>query len=82
MARVGGTILCLAALAVAAVFLWGVYQGGQWGYWAIAIPVTVGFLAILALLFWIGWTMLTSEAEVTALPPSQEGASKTTGKTS
>ncbi|MDP2952203.1 MAG: hypothetical protein Q8O76_02660 [Chloroflexota bacterium] len=82
MSKISGIILCLAALAVAAVFLWAVFQGGVAAYWAVAIPVAVGLLGILALIFWIGWTMLTTEAEPAALPATPEKSSETKGKAS
>lgn len=82
MSKISGIILCLAALAVAAVFLWAVFQGGAAGYWAVAIPVAAGLLGILALIFWIGWTMLTTEAETPALPATPEKSGETKGKAS
>ncbi len=49
-----GTWLCLAALVAAGLFVAGVVQGS---YWALAIPVAVGVLAVLQLVFWIGYTI-------------------------
>jgi len=54
--RLLGGVLCAAIAVVAIVFLWGV---STQSYWALAIPVTVGFLGVLAMGFWIGWTILT-----------------------
>jgi hypothetical protein len=54
--RVWGALLCGAIIIVAIVFLWGV---SLQSYWALAIPVIIGFLGVLALGFWIGWTILT-----------------------
>jgi len=63
-----GGLLCAAIVAVALIFLWGVSARS---YWALAIPVAVGFLGILAMGFWIGWTILTIRtAPPTAEPPS------------
>jgi len=32
-------------------------------YWAVAIPVVIGFLGMLSLGFWIGWTMAVTKIE-------------------
>lgn len=63
--RLWGGILCLGILGVAIVFLWGI---SVQNYWALAIPVAVGFLGILGLGFWIGWTILT----IRTTPPTPE----------
>ena len=63
--RFWGAVLCLVIAVVAAVFLWGVFAGS---YWALAIPVMIGFLGILGLGFWIGWTILT----IKTTPPAPE----------
>jgi hypothetical protein len=60
-----GGVLCAAITVVAIVFLWGV--SGR-SYWALAIPVMIGFLGVLAMGFWIGWTILTIK---TAPPPAE-----------
>jgi len=65
--RIWGGLLCLAIMVVSFIFLWGISVRS---YWALAIPVTVGFLGILALGFWIGWTILT----IKTAPPSPEPA--------
>ncbi len=63
--RFWGGFLCAAILVVAVIFLWGV---SVQSYWALAIPVVIGFLGILTLGFWIGWTILT----IKTTPPAQE----------
>jgi hypothetical protein len=63
-----GGLLCAAIVIVALIFLWGVSVRS---YWALAIPVMVGFLGILAMGFWIGWTILT----IKTVPPAAEPAS-------
>ncbi|MDI6753459.1 MAG: hypothetical protein QME78_03585 [Thermodesulfobacteriota bacterium] len=63
--RVWGALLCLAILGVAIFFLWGI---SVQSYWALAIPVLIGFLGILTLGFWIGWTILTIKTS----PPAPE----------
>jgi hypothetical protein len=68
--RVWGAFLCAAIIVVAIFFLWGIsFQN----YWALAIPVSIGFLGILALGFWIGWTILT----IKTTPPAAESTSQT-----
>ena len=66
--RVWGALFCLAIIIVAIIFLWGV---SLQSYWALAIPVIIGFLGILALGFWIGWTILT----IKTTPPAAESSS-------
>jgi hypothetical protein len=63
--RFWGALLCLAIGVVAVVFLWGIFAQS---YWALAIPVMMGFLGILGLGFWIGWTILT----IKTTPPASE----------
>jgi len=62
--RIVGGLICLATVLVGALFIWGI---ALQNYWAIAVPVIIGFLAVLALAFWIGWTMAVTEIE----PPPQ-----------
>ena len=63
MSRVGGMLICLVTVVVAALFLWGIVAGPPWSFWAVAVPVILGFLAVLALVFWIGWTMASAGRE-------------------
>ena len=65
--RVWGAFLCIAIIGVAMVFVWGI---SIQSYWALAIPVMIGFLGILALGFWIGWTILTLKITPPAPEPS------------
>lgn len=72
--RIWGGFLCAAILIVSVIFLWGI---SVQSYWALAIPVMLGFLGILAMGFWIGWTILTIKtAPPTAepSPPSSSGS--------
>ena len=64
--RVWGGLLCVAIAVVAVIFLWGV---SAQSYWALAIPVMVGFLGVLAMGFWIGWTILTIKTAPTVPEP-------------
>lgn len=66
-ARIGGVVICLLVLVVAGLFIWGLTLP-DWRFWTVAVPVAVGFLGVLALGFWIGWTMASTKVE---LPPPQ-----------
>ncbi len=63
--RFWGGLLCGAIVIAALIFLWGI---SAQSYWALAIPVMVGFLGVLAMGFWIGWTILT----IKTAPPAPE----------
>ena len=72
--RLWGALLCAAITGVGIVFLWGIFIRS---YWALAIPVMIGFLGILALAFWIGWTILTIKTTPPAPnPPEKDSAEK------
>jgi ubiquinone/menaquinone biosynthesis C-methylase UbiE len=58
--RLQGLLLCLATSVAAVLFLIGIVMKN---YWALAIPVAVGFLWLLGLGFWIGWTLFTIKVE-------------------
>jgi len=58
--RIVGGLICLGTILVGIAFIWGI---ALQNYWAIAIPVIIGFLGVLALGFWIGWTMAVTEIE-------------------
>jgi hypothetical protein len=58
--RVQGLLLCLATVVAAVLFVIGIVMRN---YWALAIPVAIGFLWLLGLGFWIGWTLLTIKVE-------------------
>jgi hypothetical protein len=70
--RVLGGLLCLGTAAGAALFLYGVAVKS---YWAIALPLTALVLFVLGLVFWIGWTIATvqANAEGEPLPPPGGG---------
>jgi len=72
--RLIGILLCILAIVAAGLFIWGIAAGS---YWAVAVPVAIGFIAVMALVFWIGWTMAT-EVPVTPAKekPSNPNASK------
>jgi hypothetical protein len=54
--RIQGLLLCLLTVAAAVLFLIGVACKS---YWALAVPVAMGFLWLMGMGFWIGWTLLT-----------------------
>lgn len=54
--KVQGLAICLGSALAAVLFLVGVAMKS---YWALAIPVGIGFFWLLGLVFWIGWTLLT-----------------------
>ncbi len=58
--RVQGLLICIGTVVAAILFLIGVFMKS---YWALAIPVAIGFLWLLGLAFWIGWTLLTIRVE-------------------
>lgn len=58
---IGGVIfiLCVAvAIAYTFAIFWPALEAIR--IWVIGIPVLIGFLAILAIGAWIGWTMATT----------------------
>jgi hypothetical protein len=70
--RMVGVLICLGTVLVGVAFILGIaFQS----YWAIAIPVVIGFVGVLALAFWIGLTMAVTEIEA---PPqaTEESASE------
>ena len=67
-----GGVICLVCVVVAIFYVvtlfvptWGTAIGitldaGAVQFWLIAVPVLIGFVAILAIGAWIGWTMATT----------------------
>ena len=67
-----GGLVCLGAALAAALFLYGIAVES---YWALALPLAVGVLFVLGLVFWIGWTILTVQIEAEGPPlETAEGA--------
>ncbi|MBW1708317.1 MAG: methyltransferase domain-containing protein [Deltaproteobacteria bacterium] len=58
--RIQGLVLCLVTFLAALLFLVGIFAKN---WWALAIPVAIGFFWLLGLGFWIGWTLLTIQVE-------------------
>ena len=71
-----GGVICLVCVVVAILYVIGLFfyqpivdaipalgffgEASAVQFWLIAIPVLVGFVAILAIGAWIGWTMATT----------------------
>lgn len=75
--RILGGLLCVGTVALGALFLYGLAVRS---YWAVALPLAALLLFVLALVFWIGWTIATVQidAEGEALaPPGGPGAATT-----
>jgi energy-coupling factor transporter transmembrane protein EcfT len=60
-----GMIICAATIVGALVFLAGVVRRS---YWALALPVTGGFLGALYVAFWIGRALIATPIE----PPADD----------
>ena len=74
-----GLLIFIACVIIAIAYTVGlflpVFEGFR--FWIVAVPVFIGFVAILAIGAWIGWTMAT-----TPLPkPIEEITSETNEKT-
>jgi uncharacterized membrane protein YesL len=59
--QMAGAFIMFGAVAQMILFLWG---AARKSYAALALPVMAALGGISALAFWIGWTMLTTEAEL------------------
>jgi hypothetical protein len=75
--RLLGGLVCAGALLAGLLFLYGLAVES---YWAIALPVAIGFVFVLWLVFWIGWTIATVRVEASGspLPPPGGGPSAPT----
>jgi hypothetical protein len=69
-AQTTGVVLMAGALLQLLLFVIG---ASRRSYLALALPVTAAMTALTALTFWVGWTMLTIEADEDEdlEPPSQ-----------
>ena len=70
--RVGGTLICLISLVLAALFIWGLIAGGEWRLWAIAIPVIIGTSIALGIGFSIGRLMAFTKIDESPEQDSKE----------
>lgn len=66
--RIVGGLICLATVLAGIAFIWGI---ALQSYWAIAVPVIIGLFGVLALAFWIGWTMAVTEIEAPPQAPEE-----------
>jgi hypothetical protein len=55
-ARRQGVWICTLSCVLTIIFLYGLWHGS---YWTLAIPVAIGVLTVLWLMFWIGYTIST-----------------------
>lgn len=62
-ARIIAAIICAGSLALAVAFLAALWQRS---YWALGVPVGMGVLGLLWMIFLIGWAIVTQR---TTLPP-------------
>ncbi len=60
-----GLMICAVAIFTALTFLTGVMRRS---YWALALPVTGGFLGALYIAFWIGRALIATPIE----PPADD----------
>jgi energy-coupling factor transporter transmembrane protein EcfT len=60
-----GLIICAITIVTAIIFLAGVLRRS---YWAVALPVTGGFLGALYVAFWIGRALISTPIE----PPADD----------
>ena len=60
-----GIIICAVSVFGAIAFLSGVMRRS---YWALALPVTGGFLGALYVIFWIGRALIATPIE----PPADD----------
>ncbi len=60
-----GLIICAITVMTGATFLGGIMRRS---YWALALPVTGGFLGALYVAFWIGRALIATPIE----PPADD----------
>lgn len=60
-----GLIICVTTIMTAVMFLAGVLRRS---YWALALPVTAGFIGSLYVVFWIGRALIATPIE----PPADD----------
>jgi predicted DNA-binding transcriptional regulator len=74
-----GLLIFIACVIIAIAYTVGlflpVFEGFR--FWIVAVPVFIGFVAILAIGAWIGWTMATTPPP----KPIEEITSETEEKT-
>jgi threonine/homoserine/homoserine lactone efflux protein len=76
-----GGLLFVAGILVMVIYLYWLFFTSL-SFWAVAVPVLIGVLAVLGIVMWIGWTMATTpppkpielEATTSAETPESGGA--------
>jgi hypothetical protein len=63
--------ICVASVALAALFLVGVALRS---YWALAVPVAAAVLGLASMVFWIGWAIVTQRRSLPEPAPAQHPA--------
>jgi len=60
--QIVGLLIFIACIAIAIAYTLGLFlpQFEAIRIWVVAIPVFIGFIAILAIGAWIGWIMATT----------------------
>ncbi len=89
-----GALILVACLVIAVGYLAGLFLYDPYivswlnigasetvQYWLVAIPVAIGFVAILAIGAWIGWTMATTPPPKPIEEINTESETKTEEKT-
>ena len=61
--RLWGFLLCFVSVIFLALFVLGLVAGSPWSFWALAVPVIIGLLIALGLIFWIGFNMMLAKHE-------------------
>ena len=74
--RAYGLLICIGTVVAAIFFIWGIMNQS---YWAVAIPVIIGFLTLLGLAFWIGWTIVTIKSDVPSLETQEPAPAQESG---
>jgi fatty acid desaturase len=74
-----GLLIFIACVIIAILYAVGLFLPFFEGFrfWIVAVPVFIGFVAILAIGAWIGWTMATTPPP----KPIEEITSETEEKT-
>ena len=66
-----GVLIMAGAVMEMLLFLYGTARRS---YLALAVPVMAAVAAVSALAFWVGWTLMTTEAEAPELEGEEEQA--------
>ncbi len=79
--RIGGRLISLTCVVLAALFVSGIVAGEEWRFWAIAVPVILGFSVALGIGFQIGRLMASTDvAEAPGAQSEGQGTSSTTSQ--